>query len=396
MSQTDPKGQGVDLLDEADLESAYGEQADSQELIASRKRADFKPWHHPAKQFVRERQWLVQVERLGSVEGKTVGYLSLPGEDMFDVRVIGESVKRRGGKIKLLGFNSRNPEIAAAGNQMNAESVLRQEGIITDDSITLPDRLQDLAANRSHVYEKMVSHGKFDVVNLDLCDHLGAEVNGPSIFDVIERVVSHQRGFTTPWLFMLTTRVHPSHLALAQDKFSIPIQKNIDSGPQFSAAVAEMIGGDISVAKEVEQYWALNGDPLLKVFAVGLGKYLLHLLHNQIQDPSSVELASCCGYRVEAQHLDMLSVVFRVTPGPKRLVSAAHSGGIEIPCIEIESAMQIVRKASGTVDIDRALQDSGLLLHLVKSTEELLHGGNYDVSKYREWLGEHRVRPHHV
>lgn len=394
MNKVDPNGHGMDYLDDSMRENVYGEEGPAEDLVASRKRADFKPWHHPAKQFVREKQWLKQVERLGPLEGKIIGYLSLPGEDMFDVRVIGEAVKRRGGQIKLLGFNSRVGVSEDAGSQMNSESVLRQEGIITDDSLTLPDRLQDITATRSHVYERMASYGKFDVVNLDLCDHLGAHADGASIFDVIEKIAFHQRGFTTPWLFMLTTRVHPDFIGLAQEKFSAPIRKNIELGAAFSEHLAELIGIDCCVAEEVEEYWGLTGDPLLKIFAVGLGKYLLHLLHNQVQDPAAVELSSCCGYRIEAQHLDMLSVVFRVTPRAKVMIPAAQVDAIEIPAIELSSAIQIVRKAGGTIDVDAALQNPETLRVLVEGTEKLLHGGNYDVSKYREWLGAHNVRPH--
>lgn len=389
MTQVDPNGHGVDRLDESDLETVYGEAAERggvEELVASRKRADFKPWHHPVKQFVREKQWLAQVERLGKAVGSDLGYLSLPGEDMFDVRVIGESLKRTGGKVKLLGFNSRRPDAGDVGIQLNSESVLRQDKIITDDSRTLPDRLQDIAEKRSHVQGIMASYGKFDVVNIDLCDHLGAETVGPGIFEVIEKIVLHQRGFTTPWLFMLTTRVHPDFLGRAEEKFSHPLRKNIELGPEFSEKLAELIGVDVCVAENVDRYFKINGDPLLKIFAVGLGKYLLHLLHNQVQDPASVELSSCCGYRVEAEHLDMLSVVFRVTPKEKVIIPAAQVADIAIPAIEMASAMQIVRKAGTTVDVDHVLEDREILFDYVKKTESLLAAGNYDVSRYRNWL----------
>ncbi|WP_322548051.1 PP_RS20740 family protein [Stenotrophomonas geniculata] len=399
MMQADPNGQGLDPLDEIDQETVYGEAAEvdvAEEIVSARKRSDFKPWHHPVKQFVREKQWLLQVERLGKAQGRDLGYLSLPGEDMFDVRVIGESVKRRGGKVRLLGFNSRKPGMGDAGSQINAESVLRQEKIITDDSRTLPDRLQDIAEKRSHVYRIMESYGKFDVINIDLCDHLGADTAGPGIFDVIEKIVLHQRGYATPWLFMMTTRVHPDFLGKAEGKFSPPLRKNIELGPEFSEKLAELIGVDICIAKDVERYWKVAGDPLIKIFAVGLGKYLLHLLHNQIQDPASVELASCCAYRVESKSLDMLSVVFRVTPREKIMISAEQQNNIEIPAIEMASAIQIVRKAGATVDVDAVVNDRAVLVNLVEQTEALLAAGNYDVSKYREWLGAHGFRPHVV
>ncbi|PII18271.1 hypothetical protein CR919_19185 [Stenotrophomonas sp. LMG 10879] len=195
---------------------------------------------------------------------------------------------------------------------------------------------------------------------------------------------------------MLTTRVHPDFLGKAEGKFSPPLRKNIELGPEFSEKLAELIGVDICIAKDVERYWKVAGDPLIKIFAVGLGKYLLHLLHNQIQDPASVELASCCAYRVESKSLDMLSVVFRVTPREKLMISAEQQNNIEIPAIEMASAIQIVRKAGATVDVDAVVNDRAVLVNLVEKTEALLAAGNYDVSKYREWLGAHGFRPHVV
>ncbi|NCT88976.1 hypothetical protein GXB84_16800 [Stenotrophomonas acidaminiphila] len=394
MNNIDPDGQGIDELDESALGYIYGDRGEAPDLSASRKRADFKAWHHPVKQFVREKQWLTQVERLlGQSADRVVVYLSLPGEDMFDVRVIGDAVKRRGGKLRLLGFNSRRPEAEIVGAQMNAESILRQEGIITDDSLTLPDRLQDIVVGRSHAYRQMASYGRFDIVNIDLCDHLGAAVNGHSIFDVIERIVAHQRASTVPWLFMLTTRVHPDFIGLAKENFTPPLRKNIELGAEFAEQLAGVIGVESCVAEDVERYWGLGGDSLLKIFAVGLGKYLLHLLHNQIQDPAVVELASCCEYRVEAQHMDMLSVVFRISPKPKVIIPVDQVGAVEIPSIEINNAIQIARKVSGAVDVDAVLQDRAILRELVERTEALLAVGNYDVSKYRDWLESHSVRP---
>lgn len=153
----------------------------------------------------------------------------------------------------------------------------------------------------------------------------------------------------------------------AEDKFLHPLRKNIELGPEFSDKLAELIGVDVCVAENVDRYFKINGDPLLKIFAVGLGKYLLHLLHNQVQDPASVELSSCCGYRVEAEHLDMLSVVFRVTPKEKVIIPAAQVADIAIPAIEMASAIQIVRKAGATVDVDLVLQDRDTLVEYVEN-----------------------------
>ena len=387
-------GAAKDFVDKSDIELVYGE--DDGGLATVGKRDDFKAWHHPVKQFVREEQWRKQLDRLlgekGLFEdGRPIHYLSLPGEDMFDVRVLGELARDKGRKIRLLGFNSDAYAPGETGGQLNSESVLRQEGIITNDSLTLGDRLQDIAVERSHVFKKMEGWGRFDVINLDFCNHIGAKVEGIGFFDVLYKLVSHQRSSSSPWLLMLTTRVHPDHVEVARESFSGPIDSNIKLSDEFCQNLAGILNIEVCSGEGLSQCWGASGESLVKLFSVGLGKFILHLLHNQVQDPASVELASCFSYRVEGDHLDMLSVVFRITPGDKVLIPVDNRV-VNIPALEIASALQIVRKSGNICDVDSSIKDPGLLNELVEATEKLLSIANYDVDKYKDWLRTRSVR----
>ncbi len=55
---------------------------------------EFKPWHRPRKQWIRVKQWKQETLRLVdaiTLTDRPLTYLSLPGDDLLDVRVIYEN-----------------------------------------------------------------------------------------------------------------------------------------------------------------------------------------------------------------------------------------------------------------------------------------------------------------
>lgn len=401
MNHAQYPGSAVDHMDDDELAAIYGSQQDDVEArTEAAKKTEFQPWHHPAKQFVRREQWIRQARRLlnGSAR-RRVRYLTLPGADMMDVRLLGEFLKDEGHTLECLGFNSRqesaNSGDAASASQVNAESILRQQGFITSNSITLPDRIQDIVVSSSQADSQLRMWGPFDIVNMDLCSHFAGDPGTPSVFDAVARIVGHQRSSSRPWLLMLTTRVHPDHLGeVPKAAFSTAIRRNIALGATFTDALANALEiGLQNVEATVEQSWLQHDLRFVKLYTIGLGKHLLHLLHNQYQDPARVELKSCLAYRVHGQVPDMLSLAFLIAPAEKRLVPADAGNALPLPPVEVVHANQIARKAGTLGDVDRLLEDIGTLNGLVAESEQLLTRCNYDISRYREWLETHPERP---
>lgn len=380
---------------EDDLTAVYGVEGESTSLEEAgtngRRKDKFAPWHHPVKQFIRREQWVAQVHRLLGAEGsRRLTYLTLPGEDMLDVRMIGELLKSQNCQLECLGFNSTGASNDDAGTQLNIQSALRQEGLITNNSITLIDRIEEIARRSSQADNVLKQWGTFDVINLDLCGHFSAEGN-PSAFDALNRIVEHQRSASKPWLLMLTTRVHPGHLTATHEHFNSAIQRNLDLDASFNDSLSAALGVAAADLRDVlPGIWNEADDKLLKLYAIGLGKYLLHLFHRQVQDPAQVELASCLGYRVHAGHPDMLSVAFRIVPQQKRLMPA-DATEIAIPPIEVVHANQIARKAGRLGDVDAILHlDAEKLEAFTQESEGLLKLSNYDTSRFRQWLVDFR------
>lgn len=377
-----------DLDSEGDVASVYGEDVAAAQIG---ERREFKPWHHPVKQFVRREQWKVQLVRLlnGNRQGDgRIRYLTLPGADLLDVRYLGKELKQRGHVLEFLGFDTSAAGDAASekSSQIDAESVLRQEGIISDNSLTLPDRLQDIALPQSQAANQLKQWRPFDVINLDVCGHFSDSLQA------VERLVQHQRTTDKPWLLLLTTRVHPDTMGVLTQHFNAAIDNNLRLSHEFREALALLVeSAPQDVDANLQRAWANHNSQFVKLYAVGMGKHLLHLCHNQIQDPARVELKSCLAYRVFGNTADMLSVAFLIQPGPKMAIPANADATVHIQAIEAAHAVQICRKANALGDADELIENS--LEQCVEETEELLAALNYDLESYRQWIQAHPERP---
>ncbi|WP_156459044.1 hypothetical protein [Rhodanobacter sp. Root480] len=398
-----------DELGSDDLTSVFGTEDVRPHDEGLRLKNDFLPWHRPVKQLVRKEQWAALAVRLvKDSKLSKLRYLTLPGADMFDVRVIAETCAQEGCKVEYLGFDSSRSgergvdQLAAAtanaAQRDTAESVLRQTGLVTDSSITLNDFLEDIAVSGSQACAILRNFGHFDIVNIDACDHLAVEPVGerPGLFSAVKEVFSHQRGRHSPWLLYVTTRVSPDRLGGPKEEFVDAIKRNLDLPTDvFRNAFAEAMGVSADDVEDVvSDGWAIHDDRLLKLFSIGLGKYLLQLAHGHYGDPAKVELASCYCYRVHEGSADMLALAFRITPTAKRIAQPTIGGGVlNLPLLEPVLAARVANKVVKLVDLDRELAEQPDLAEgALAATLKLLEVANYNLDEYREWL-EKNERP---
>lgn len=87
----------------------------------------FRGWHKPRKQLVRREQWLSEVAGLLPLlrlDGRVLRYLTLPGQDMFDVRLLAQFCNDKDLKLKPLGFDeSHSPqtEVNISSNEVSSD-----------------------------------------------------------------------------------------------------------------------------------------------------------------------------------------------------------------------------------------------------------------------------------
>ena len=137
-------------------------------------KSSFERWHHPRKQEVRIEQWCAPVRSLvrerKMLAGSTFRYLTLPGDEMLDVRALNGVCEREGIELQYLGFNS-----VSVGTPRQAELNLSQSEVldlkgISRFSTVLEERLEAIARADSPAYHRMRQHGPFDAINIDLCN----------------------------------------------------------------------------------------------------------------------------------------------------------------------------------------------------------------------------------
>jgi hypothetical protein len=392
------------------VDAVFGDVTDAlTEVTQNEYRDDFAPWHHPVKQIVRDYQWGTAVKKLledhRDAENRGVlRYFTLPGADLLDVRVLGDTLEGTGTAIEYFGFDTGydasggSAGADATGAYLAAESALRQAGRITGKAEILKDRLEDIAIDRSHAAGRLKQRDVFDVINIDACNHLGylPEGRDKSLFDAMHTLLVHQLRSTRPWLLFLTTRANVQFLGGPTTELQGAIHKNLDAhGGDFGPVLADCIGGKMgTLAADMNGSWSNQNDNFLKLFCVGIGKYLLQFFHAQISIPSRVEMLSAYSYKVSGADPDMLSIAFRIMPGEVRVQRPSTGGAVAVPTLELADALALVGRVKKLWNLDDAIAaQASVKSDAVEGTRKLLQSANFDIVKWAQWLRDHKIRP---
>lgn len=352
---------------------------------------EFQPWHRPRKQFVRREQWLALLKRLfdGRPEAEPLRYLGLPGVDLLDLRYLYEGLCRADGRpMRFLGFNTQ----AQPGSDAHIELSLSLDEVrrlpnVDPLSNVIHDDFRRIAAETSIAWNRTLSLGPFDVVNIDLCDGLATDPPGmeASIYAALARLIALQVRSDKPWLLLVTTRIGRGMFDPDAEQRLLEIfQTNVAECDGFVEACADLLEADAASIDAV----ACSEDDFLCLMVVALAKWASALA--QAHGPNRVELASTQAYRVhpEAGCEDLVSLALRFEPviaAPADALAPTPPGPID----ECEIAKGIARRAAARRDVDAILGDRvDLHEELTAEAEALLAVARYDVTGYRAWLAD--------
>ena len=380
-----------------DLQAVFGEnrEASPESVPAARRTPTFAPWHRPVKQVVRSEQWKALTNRLleeTPPEDKIFRYFTLPGADLLDVRVLAECCIKHGVQVQYFGFDSTASNTRHLGIEditTSASSALLHAGRITADSEVIKGRLEDIADVRTHAYTQLRKRRPFHAINIDVCDHLAYSPPGQanSTFQALNRLLEHQLDADTPWLLLITTRVDPTVLETAPIiRFQKAISDNLlNEAQEFKIALAEALGSELGrVGAASITAWTEQNENFLRIYTIGLGKYLLTSCLGQPNFPARVQLASVYAYRVHDDSPDMLAIAFRVSPEGRRFLPP---GSDLRPRSEPAWAAQLVRQSLKLQDLDNALdRDENLRETAFSETRDLLKEANYDIDAWERWV----------
>lgn len=393
-------------MTDADLPSDVGNLADDalppevSELAVPIALNKLYPWHRPRKQFVREKQWLHYCRRLlgklnaGKAGGaKEIRYLTLPGVDYLDVRMLGETCKDLNCEListSFLAAQEGNPVRARA--QFREES-LKQAGHISDNSTTLPSRLEEIAIPTSQAYLSLKKRAPFDIVNMDACGSIALPDAAKSgrLLDALHRLVELQFNTrTTNWLLFLTTDARPETLSPElSDAFKEAIIENAAHGDDFRDGAHELfeISQDIALSHGLTAA-AANPDRFLRFFSLGLAKWLLK---NSGAQNWEVKTLNCFFYSTTPANdprPTMASLAFEFIRRPVTLrdqfgltnVAQASTSPAE------NYSLRALKKAAEMENLDsRMIADPGYRDELAARTKALLAEAGYQAEILAEF-----------
>lgn len=363
----------------------------------------FQPWHRPRKQWVRRYQWhdpLLEMlrETHFPADGRIVRYLSLPGEDLLDVRVLREACEQAGLDLRFTGLNSVRRG-SADDVQLNiSESEVRGLPRIHSGSSILRERFESIANGGSLAHAEVRGGGPFHAVNVDLCDHLALRAQregGPTVIDALVEVIQLQlRNAIHPWLLFVTTRVEPERIDARNLTALIQaVTDNVAASAGFGERTAGLLMTEAEgLMAALAEPGALDPRAFVRLFALGFGKWLLRFV-GAAHPERALRMLPSCFYSVLPERPDMLSLGFRcdVLQAPARdqyrLVGGGAAGPVER---EVDHAMGLLDATEGLFDLDAMLaRDPQLAESLTLESADLLRAAHYPVDGepgYRGWL----------
>lgn len=350
---------------------------------------EFKSWHRPRKQWVRRYQWhdaLLETVRETHFpdDSRIVRYLSLPGADLLDVRVLREACEAAGAELRFTGINSvrRN---SAEDIQLNiAESEVRGLPQIHSSSTILRERFESIANDGSLAHDAVRRSGPFHAINLDLCDHIALRAAGEgqrSVLDALAEVIRLQlRHARHPWLLFITTRISPDSVDAHNLRALIQaVRDNIAASGEFGTRAAALLNTEAEgLQAALDDPTNLDPQRFMSLFTLGLGKWLLRFLG----EGCSVRMLSSCFYSVRGDQPDMLSLGFRCDTVRPPAVDRYQmvGGGGQSDGGEVDHAMRLLEMTGGMFDLDDMLEQDPQLAESVRlESTQLLRSAHFDV-----------------
>jgi hypothetical protein len=357
----------------------------------------FAAWHHPRKQFVRVQQWCAEVRKLipqlGLGSGEPFRYLTLPGNELLDVRALHGVCEALNVKLRYLGFNSVGPNTPDQMELALSQSEVRGLSAIDEFSGVIEDRLETVSNDRSPGSLRARQAGPFHAINLDLCDSIAFREIGHSKGSPLEasgKLLQLQLQGSTPWLLFITTKAQPSLVGdFARDGFMRALHSNVEASDEFRARLAELISADFDqLDTELGAAWGSQDTRFLRLFCAGLGKWLLGILAHAAP-PRDLTLLSSCYYQSGPDGPDMLSLAFlcgaavQVVNDPAAILPAAASPSAPS---EIECALQLTDGVRMMFDLDARLSsDETLREKLITQAGRLMATARYSETEYEAW-----------
>lgn len=365
--------------------------------------SEFAPWHLPRKQWVRNLQWRDCTRRLAKelqLDDRPLRYLGLPGTELLDLEVLANLCVQLRIRFRYLGFNTGAQSPKHLTMQRLSEDLIKTIEGVEMISTVVTDDILSLASKSGMAYYNLQQIESFDVINLDLCDVFTTQP-GREVHTAVRNIVEYQvNSRMQPWLLFITTAVDRNAVSEADlAQYRAKFNDNSAKWQDFQQAATSLLEAEMAE----NPFDTVSGVKFGKLLAVSIGKWLASLLRGSA--PWKVELKSCVcyrrglpGIRVDQRPIpepEMFSLVYGVSCphqaliDPAGLAKAAEAPVIDWNQVERKMAVQMAKKATIAIDLDRVLQlQSDTYRRLTEESAELLRLRNYDAELYRKYARE--------
>ncbi|TDH38114.1 hypothetical protein E2A64_03015 [Pseudohoeflea suaedae] len=374
------------------------------------------PWHRPRKQKVRRDQWVGLANTLvrklkqqnvlapkqmtlpdGSSfqQAPEIRYLTLPGLDYLDVRLIGEMCGDNDCKLESVGFLSDAEDSAMMARARVRETSLIQAGYIMDTSLTLPRSIESICNTTSGTLNELKRRAPFHIINIDACGSIAPTraTHSRRLIDAIFRLVELQLGKANHrWLLFVTVDARDDNLdADTFEALCNAVRENAKANADFELGAIAFLNGEATELEGAIESSKTDGRPFLNMFSLGFAKWLLHLAEVK-QWSIKLKRSHCYSTRpTEDASPSMVSLAFEFLPPPVGLVDP-HSVSRQKPSpggSTNNPSMQILEGASQIDDLDALLEaDAELSVELNAATHSLLIEAGYEIDTLSPLVAE--------
>ncbi|KIN65540.1 hypothetical protein Z945_584 [Sulfitobacter noctilucae] len=366
----------------------------------------FAPWHKPRKQYVRRYQWAHHADKLiqqlrdtgALIDGAPVRYLTLPGPDLFDVKLIADVCAEHGQTLHYTGFCYVRETEAVRLRRHTRQFEVDRAGLVHAGSSVHVSRLEDITLANSEARTLMRRSGPYDIVNIDACEPIANSHTDQTgrLVDAIRSIVEFQLGAQRrPWVLYLTTPVQIDSISpQSLDALYQQVLQNVQGDPDFAAE----FGGKFVPGEPVEDFWARvsqdNGIEFIRAVTLGISKWLVHLAEQA--NFSVKKLPSYCYsmFRKEPFVPNMISTCYIFIPKPIEIFDQTGltlNQTVPQGTAPLSDHIRALRRSFGIENLDTKM-DSDLAVKqaMIDESKTLLTAAGYPVEDanhgYDLWL----------
>lgn len=356
---------------------------------------EFQPWHRPRKQYVRTFQWSKELRRLArDLElDSELRYLTLPGNDLLDIRhLVGSVCSERGIRLKYLGFNSGAfPTDEGQSGLNSAEFSIHRMKYIDPESQVFPGDFRQVGEPRSMPWQRVRESGPFHAINLDLCGGFAGRekaVGIPNYFTALQALLQNQASSDLEFLLFITTRMDDDSIdPEVKEKLGEVAQQIHDTCKEYAIEFAAAWG----LPTDGERVCLPEMVDSAEAFMLGLTQWIVS---QGITHGLKASVKSFLTYRTGSGRGDddIVSLAIRFKPDPfvrpdaqglVKTVGAAPS----VSKKACEQSALIPKRVSGRIAVDEILRTQAEKFDLcLREATDLLTSAGYNANTYRDWV----------